>query len=136
MAIKGALTTPGTKPPMAILDLGGGSTDASLINEHGEIQSVHLAGAGDMVSLLIDTELDLNDPETAETSNAIPWPRWKPCFISGMKTARSSFSTSTWIPVFSAGWRSSPRPDGSPGHQGIPGQDRGYQAARPRKKSL
>lgn len=66
MAIRGALTTPGTKAPLAVLDLGGGSTDASFINEAGEIRSVHLAGAGDMVTLLIDTELGLEDPELAE----------------------------------------------------------------------
>jgi diol dehydratase reactivase alpha subunit len=66
MAIRGALTTPGTKPPLATLDLGGGSTDASIIDEAGEIRSVHLAGAGDMVTLLIDTELGLNDHELAE----------------------------------------------------------------------
>jgi diol dehydratase reactivase alpha subunit len=66
MAIRGALTTPGTKPPLATLDLGGGSTDASIINEAGEIRSVHLAGAGDMVTLLIDTELGLSDHGLAE----------------------------------------------------------------------
>lgn len=66
MAIGGALTTPGTRPPMAILDLGGGSTDAALINEQGVIESVHLAGAGEMVTLLIDTELGLEDRESAE----------------------------------------------------------------------
>lgn len=66
MAIRGAMTTPGTRPPMAILDLGGGSTDASLIRETGEIESVHLAGAGDMVTLLIDKELGLDDLELAE----------------------------------------------------------------------
>ncbi|HEY1730782.1 MAG TPA: diol dehydratase reactivase subunit alpha [Terriglobales bacterium] len=66
MAIRGALTTPGTKPPLATLDLGGGSTDASIISETGEIRSIHLAGAGDMVTLLIDTELGLNDFELAE----------------------------------------------------------------------
>jgi len=66
MAIRGALTTPGTKPPLATLDLGGGSTDASIISASGEIRSVHLAGAGDMVTLLIDTELGLNDRELAE----------------------------------------------------------------------
>ena len=38
MAIRGALTTPGTRPPVATLDLGGGSTDASIINEAGEIR--------------------------------------------------------------------------------------------------
>ncbi len=66
MAIRGALTTPGTRPPVATLDLGGGSTDASIINEAGEIRSIHLAGAGDMVTLLIDTELGLEDHELAE----------------------------------------------------------------------
>jgi diol dehydratase reactivase alpha subunit len=66
MAIRGALTTPGTKPPLAVLDLGGGSTDASLVSDAGEIRSIHLAGAGDMVTLLIDTELGLEDRELAE----------------------------------------------------------------------
>jgi diol dehydratase reactivase alpha subunit len=72
MAIRGALTTPGTQPPLAILDLGGGSTDASLINENGEIQSVHLAGAGDMVTLLIDKELGLENLELAEDIKFYP----------------------------------------------------------------
>jgi len=72
MAIRGALTTPGTRPPLAILDLGGGSTDASLINEAGEIKSTHLAGAGDMVTLLIDTELGLEDRELAENIKRFP----------------------------------------------------------------
>jgi len=51
MAIRGALTTPVTKPPLATLDLGVGSTDASIINEAGEYAASHLAGAGDMVTL-------------------------------------------------------------------------------------
>jgi diol dehydratase reactivase alpha subunit len=72
MAIRGALTTPGTKAPLAILDLGGGSTDASLIGESGQIRSVHLAGAGDMVTLLIDTELGLDDREMAEHIKCYP----------------------------------------------------------------
>lgn len=72
MAIRGALTTPGTKPPLAILDLGGGSTDASLITESGEIKSVHLAGAGEMVTLLIDKELGLDDLELAENIKLFP----------------------------------------------------------------
>jgi len=72
MAIRGALTTPGTQPPLAILDLGGGSTDASIINENGEIQSVHLAGAGDMVTLLIDKELGLENLGLAEDIKFYP----------------------------------------------------------------
>lgn len=35
-AILGALTTPGTTRPLAILDLGAGSTDASIINAQGD----------------------------------------------------------------------------------------------------
>jgi diol dehydratase reactivase alpha subunit len=72
MATLGALTTPGTKAPLAVLDLGAGSTDASLINEAGEICSIHLAGAGDMVTLLIDTELGLEDRELAEQVKRFP----------------------------------------------------------------
>jgi len=66
MAIRGALTTPGTRPPLATLDIGGGSTDASFIKDSGEIISTHLAGAGDMVTLLIDKELGLDDLGLAE----------------------------------------------------------------------
>jgi len=72
MAIRGALTTPGIRPPLAILDLGGGSTDASLIKETGEISSVHLAGAGDMVTMLIDKELGLDDLDLAENIKFYP----------------------------------------------------------------
>jgi len=72
MAIRGALTTPGTRPPLAILDLGGGSTDAALISEDGTIRSVHLAGAGEMVTLLIDSELGLEDKELAENIKRHP----------------------------------------------------------------
>lgn len=66
MAIRGALTTPGTRKPIVILDMGGGSTDAALMNEAGDITSIHLAGAGDMVTMLINSELALQDKELAE----------------------------------------------------------------------
>ena len=72
MAIQGALTTPGTKAPLAILDLGGGSTDASFIQASKKIRSVHLAGAGDMVTLLIDKELGLEDPDLSENIKLFP----------------------------------------------------------------
>ncbi len=35
MAIAGALTTPGCAAPLAILDLGAGSTDAAIVNAEG-----------------------------------------------------------------------------------------------------
>ena len=66
MAIKGALTTPGTKAPLAVVDMGAGSTDASIIDWEGKVKLVHLAGAGDMVSLLIQSELGLDDLALAE----------------------------------------------------------------------
>lgn len=66
MAIKGALTTPGTQVPLAIVDMGAGSTDASIINRQGQVKLIHLAGAGDMVSLLINSELGLEDIDLAE----------------------------------------------------------------------
>lgn len=72
MAIRGALTTPGTAKPMAILDMGAGSTDASIINQNGEIHSIHLAGAGNMVTLLIQSEMGLESFETAEEIKKYP----------------------------------------------------------------
>ncbi len=72
MAVRGALTTPGTKKPLAVLDMGAGSTDASFITRTGVIKSIHLAGAGNMVSLLINTELGLNDMELAEDIKKYP----------------------------------------------------------------
>lgn len=66
MAIRGALTTPGTDKPLAIIDMGAGSTDASIINREGKIKSIHLAGAGNMVTLLIKSELGIDDFDMAE----------------------------------------------------------------------
>lgn len=66
MAIVGALTTPGLAMPLAIIDMGAGSTDASFsLGPNRPVKSVHLAGAGNMVTLLIQTELGV-DQEIAE----------------------------------------------------------------------
>lgn len=72
MAIKGALTTPGTNIPLAIVDMGAGSTDASIINREGKVKLIHLAGAGNMVSLLIQSELGLDDFDMAEDIKKYP----------------------------------------------------------------
>jgi len=58
-AIIGTLTTPGIDVPLAILDLGAGSTDAALLSIDHETKGIHLAGAGNMVTLLIQRELGL-----------------------------------------------------------------------------
>jgi diol dehydratase reactivase alpha subunit len=72
MAVLGALTTPGTDRPVAVLDLGGGSTDAAVAGRGGEVCSVHLAGAGDLVTKLIDSELGLENRELAEEIKKFP----------------------------------------------------------------
>lgn len=72
MAIKGALTTPGTSVPLAIVDMGAGSTDASIINREGKVKLIHLAGAGNMVSLLIQSELGIDDFALAEDIKKYP----------------------------------------------------------------
>lgn len=72
MAIRGALSTPGTKVPIAIVDMGAGSTDASIMTKAGKTTSVHLAGAGDMVTMLINSELGLDDIGLAEDIKKYP----------------------------------------------------------------
>ena len=71
-AILGALTTPGTETPLAILDLGAGSTDASIMSPDGRVTAIHLAGAGNMVTMLINSELGLEDIHLAESIKKFP----------------------------------------------------------------
>lgn len=72
MAVLGALTTPGTDKPLVVLDLGGGSTDGAVISQDGHIEATHLAGAGDLVTKLIDAELGLDNLELAEEIKRCP----------------------------------------------------------------
>ncbi|MDF2941806.1 MAG: diol dehydratase reactivase subunit alpha [Herbinix sp.] len=72
MAALGAITTPGTQLPLAILDLGGGSTDAGIIFHDGRVSVTHQAGAGELVSMLIQTELGLANRITAEQIKKYP----------------------------------------------------------------
>lgn len=66
MSVRGALTTPGSARPVAVLDIGGGSTDAAFAAESGFVSTVHVAGAGDLVTRLVDSELGFDDVEIAE----------------------------------------------------------------------
>jgi diol dehydratase reactivase alpha subunit len=59
--IRGALTSPGAGLPLAVLDLGSGSTNAAYIDRDGRIRAIHLAGGGAMVNLLIGEELGIPD---------------------------------------------------------------------------
>ena len=80
MAIRGALTTPGSSAPIAILDMGAGSTDASVLHRDGTGRSVHLAGAGNMVTLMIQSELGLDTFDTAENVKRYPLARVETLF--------------------------------------------------------
>jgi diol dehydratase reactivase alpha subunit len=83
MAILGTLTTPGIAVPLAILDLGAGSTDAAILTRGEPVRSIHLAGAGDMVTMLIQRELDLpaaNESEVAEQIKRFPLARVESLF--------------------------------------------------------
>lgn len=72
MAVRGALTTPGTEKPLLVVDIGAGSTDACLLYKNNETRPVHLAGAGNMVTMLINAELGLDDFELAEDIKKFP----------------------------------------------------------------
>jgi diol dehydratase reactivase alpha subunit len=72
MAVLGALTTPGTDKPLVVLDLGGGSTDAAVIEVNDHTDATHLAGAGDLVTKLIAAELGLANLELAEEIKRCP----------------------------------------------------------------
>jgi diol dehydratase reactivase alpha subunit len=80
MAALGSLTTPGTDRPITILDIGGGSTDAAYLDEDLAVDSVHLAGAGDMVTRLIASELDVEDHDLAERVKRNPVARVETLF--------------------------------------------------------
>jgi diol dehydratase reactivase alpha subunit len=64
--IRGAMTTPGTALPICVVDLGSGSTNAARIDMNGSLRSLHLAGGGAMVDLLIGEELWIHDPAWRE----------------------------------------------------------------------
>lgn len=72
MAVRGALTTPGTEKPLLVVDIGAGSTDACLLFKNNETRPVHLAGAGNMVTMLINAELGLDDFKLAEDIKKYP----------------------------------------------------------------
>jgi diol dehydratase reactivase alpha subunit len=72
MAMRGVLTTPGIDLPLAIVDIGAGSTDAAMMQRGKPVRSVHLAGAGQMATLLIKNELGLDDIEIAEQIKIYP----------------------------------------------------------------
>lgn len=72
MAVLGTLTTPGTGKPILVVDIGAGSTDSCYLSPDGEKKTIHLAGAGNMVTELIQAELGLTSKEEAEAIKKYP----------------------------------------------------------------
>ena len=91
MASLGAMTTPGTKLPLAILDMGGGSTDAAVLNADGTVRTTHQAGAGELVTMLIQTELGLGSRTTAEQIKRYPMGKVESLFHMRMENGSMRF---------------------------------------------
>lgn len=100
MASLGALTTPGTKLPLAILDMGGGSTDAAIISDNGSVTMTHQAGAGELVSMLIQTELGLSDRHIAEQIKKYPLTKVESLFHMRMENGQMTFVDESIDPRF------------------------------------
>ncbi|ATW27975.1 diol dehydratase reactivase subunit alpha [Candidatus Formimonas warabiya] len=91
MAILGALTTPGSAKPLAIVDIGGGSSDAAIINSQDQVFYTHLAGAGDMVTMLIKAELGLDSTLLAEAIKCSPLAKVESLFHMRMEDGSVKF---------------------------------------------
>ena len=100
MASLGAVTTPGTQLPLSILDMGGGSTDAALITEDGKVTITHQAGAGELVSMLIQTELGLSDRHIAEQIKKYPLAKVESLFHMRMENGQITFMEDSIDPRF------------------------------------
>ena len=100
MASLGALTTPGTQLPLAILDMGGGSTDAAVIHKDGHVVITHQADAGELVSMLIQTELGLPERGMAEQIKRYPLARVESLFHMRLEDGEMHFVEESIDPRF------------------------------------
>ena len=100
MASLGALTTPGTELPLAILDMGGGSTDAAVLETDGQIRTTHQAGAGELVSMLIQTELGLHSRTTAEQIKKYPMGKVESLFHMRLENGAMRFFSESIDPRY------------------------------------
>ena len=91
MASLGAMTTPGTRLPLVILDMGGGSTDAAVLEPDGSVRTTHQAGAGELVSMLIQTELGLGSRVTAEQIKKYPMGKVESLFHMRLENGAMQF---------------------------------------------
>lgn len=100
MAVLGALTTPGACLPLCVLDIGGGSTDAAYMDKYGECRSICLAGAGELVTMMIQSELGLVHRSTAENIKKYPAARCESLFHLRLENNDVMFIENGLEPVF------------------------------------
>ncbi|MDO5136065.1 MAG: diol dehydratase reactivase subunit alpha [Eubacteriales bacterium] len=100
MASLGAMTTPGTRLPLAILDMGGGSTDAAVLEADGSVRTTHQAGAGELVSMLIQTELGLGSRVTAEQIKRYPMGKVESLFHMRLENGSIRFFSESLDPRY------------------------------------
>ena len=100
MASLGAMTTPGTRLPLAILDMGGGSTDAAVLEPDGSVRTTHQAGAGELVSMLIQTELGLGSRVTAEQIKKYPMGKVESLFHMRLENGAMQFFSESIDPRY------------------------------------
>ena len=88
MASLGALTTPGTRLPLAILDMGGGSTDAAVLEADGNVRTIHQAGAGELGYHADPDRAWTGKPHYGRTDQEIPYGKGRKPF---------SYETGKWF---------------------------------------
>ena len=80
--------------------MGGGSTDAALISKDGRVTITHQAGAGELVSMLIQTELGLSDRHVAEQMKKYPLAKVESLFHMRMENGQITFVEDSIDPRF------------------------------------
>ena len=80
--------------------MGGGSTDAAIIDEAGNVRTTHQAGAGELVSMLIQTELGLQSRATAEQIKKYPLAKVESLFHMRLETGAMEFSKESFDPRY------------------------------------
>ena len=80
--------------------MGGGSTDAAVISEDGKVSMTHQAGAGELVSMLIETELGLGDRHMAEQIKKYPLAKVESLFHMRMENGQMTFVEQSIDPRF------------------------------------
>ena len=89
----GALTTPGIERPVAVLDLGGGSTGRGAARPRRRVRR-HARRRGGRAGHQADRRRAgaWTTARPPSTSSAIRWPRWRASSTCATRTARSSSS--------------------------------------------